>query len=197
HVRSRGLAPKTANRYREILCRLFNSGVYEVGPVQPSLAPSMDIQVASNFERFIYYAENEDAARTREVMQTFKSTERYAFADFDRDAFRATRVDDGEIPGIIRAVHERYGYMIDPHTACAFAEGTTDPAKAERPRLVVATAHPAKFPDTIEQATGIHPTEPTLEALKERAIVNHPIAPEADAIRKFIATHAAGAVKQA
>ena len=172
---------KVATNQNDILYRLFTSGVYQVDAVAPSLAPSMDIQVASNFERFLYYSVGRDPARVREIMSTFKAKGHYRFDHFDADTFSASRCSDAQIPGIIKSVYDRYGYIADPHTACAFAEHDPD-----RLSIVMATAHPAKFPDTIEAAIGLHPTHPSLEEFKQRPIVKHSVDATADAIRAFI-----------
>lgn len=172
---------KVATNQNDILFRLFTSGVYQVDAVAPSLAPSMDIQVASNFERFLYYSVGRDPALVREIMSTFKAKGHYRFDAFDADTFSASRCSDAQIPGIIKSVYDRYGYIADPHTACAFAEHDPD-----RLSIVMATAHPAKFPDTIEAAIGLHPTHPSLEEFKQRPIVKHPVDATPDAIRAFI-----------
>ncbi len=151
-----------ATNRNDILYRFFRSGDYSAGPVTPSLAPSMDIQAASNFERFQYYAKRIDAGKL----------------------FTATRADDGEIVSIIRAVHHRHQYVIDPHTACGFKD--LDPA---RPSVVLATAHPAKFPEAIRAAIGQEITHPTLEALKAKPVVKHRMKAEAEAIKRFIAAN--------
>ncbi len=176
---------KVATNQNDIMHRMFTTGEYRVGGVLPSLAPSMDIQVASNFERFIYYSAGRDPARVREIMRTFKETGAYRFENFDRGSFSASRSTDEEIPGIIQRVHRQYGYVADPHTACAFKELSPD-----RLSVVLATASPAKFPDTLKTAIGITPTHPTLEALKSRPIVKHRIAASPAAIRAYIETHA-------
>ena len=176
---------KVATNQNDILYRLFTSGEYRIDEVAPSLAPSMDIQVASNFERFLYFNLGQDPALVREVMATFKATGEYSFADFDRDTFSASRCDDAQIPGIIKTVHEQYGYVVDPHTACAFAD--IDP---DRTSIVLATAHPAKFPETIQSAIGVTPTHPSLEVLKNRPVIKHPVAGNATAIRAFIESRA-------
>ncbi|WP_221030812.1 threonine synthase [Actomonas aquatica] len=176
---------KVATNQNDILYRLFTTGEYQVDRVAPSLAPSMDIQVASNFERFLYFSVGRDAARVREIMSTFKATGQYRFENFDADTFSASRCNDAEIPSIIKSVYDRYGYVADPHTACAFAEHDPD-----RLSVVLSTAHPAKFPDTIRAAIGVDPTHPSLEALKERPIIKHPVAATADAIRGFITERA-------
>jgi len=176
---------RVATNQNDILHRLFTTGEYRVANVQPSLAPSMDIQVASNFERFIYFAVGRDPAKVREVMAEFKRTGAYTFPDFDRDSFTASRTTDAEIRSIIQRVHRDHGYVADPHTACAFKE--LDPARVN---IVLATASPAKFPDTIREAIGLEPTHPSLEALKTKPIVKHRLKADPAAIREFIDRHA-------
>lgn len=176
---------KVATNQNDILYRLFTTGEYRVGTVAPSLAPSMDIQVASNFERFIHAQVGRDPAKVRTIMATFKATGAWKFADFDRGIFSASRCTDAEIPGIIQRVHRQHGYVADPHTACAFKELNPD-----RVSVVLATASPAKFPDTIRSAIGLEPTHPSLEALKSRPIVKHRLPATAAAIRAYVDTHA-------
>ncbi len=172
---------RVATNQNDILHRLFTTGEYRVGEVHPSLAPSMDIQVASNFERFIYFAVGRDPARVREVMATFKATGAYRFENFNRDTFSAARTSDAEIASVITRVYRDYGYIVDPHTACGFKD-----LNPERVNVVLATASPAKFPDTIQAAIGLAPTHPSLEALKSVPIVKHRIQATPDAIRAFI-----------
>jgi threonine synthase len=176
---------KVATNQNDILYRMFTTGEYRVDTVRPSLAPSMDIQIASNFERFIYYSCGRDPERVRAIMQSFKMTGSHRFENFDADTFSASRCDDAEIPGIIKSVYHKYGYIADPHTACGFKELSPD-----RLNVVLSTASPAKFPDTIKAAIGIEPTHPSLEVLKSRPIVKHRIGTDAAAIRDFIDRHA-------
>ena len=176
---------KISTNRNDILYRLFRTGVYELGEVQPSYAPSMDIQVASNFERFIFYEESREPVRVEEIMGEFKNTGTYRFQNFEPDTFRVSRTDDGEITAIIRNVYERYDYIVDPHTACAFKEIDDD-----RTNVVLATAHPAKFPETITEAIGRKPISQALEILKEREVVKYRIPAEKMAIQDFIRKHA-------
>ena len=176
---------KVATNQNDILYRLFTTGEYRVGAVLPSLAPSMDIQVASNFERFIYFNVGRDAARVREVMQTFKATGAYTFPDFNRATFSASRTSDAEIASLITRVYREHGYIVDPHTACGFKELNPD-----RVSIVLSTASPAKFPDTIRSAIGVEPTHPSLEVLKSKPIVKHLLASTPAAIRAYIDRHA-------
>jgi threonine synthase len=178
---------RVATNQNDILYRLFTTGEYRVGKVHPSLAPSMDIQVASNFERFIYFAVGRDPAKVREVMATFKKTGAYTFERFNRDTFSASHCVDAEIPGIISRVHREHDYIVDPHTACGFKDVS---AGGDRVRVVLSTASPAKFPDTIRSAIGLEPTHPSLEALKSKPIVKHRLKADAAVIREFIERHA-------
>lgn len=170
-----------ATNQNDILHRFFQTGEYSVETVAPSLAPSMDIQVASNFERFLYYALNEDPDHVRPSMNKFKAEGKVSIPGLDGHGFRSSRMEDSTIPEIIRDVYERHQYIVDPHTACAFAD-----LRQDRPAVVLATAHPAKFPDTIEEAIGVHPTHPSLEALKGRDPVFYPVEPTPPAIEAFL-----------
>ncbi|MEY3774274.1 MAG: hypothetical protein RLZZ129_1054 [Verrucomicrobiota bacterium] len=176
---------KVATNQNDILHRLFTTGEYRVGAVQSSLAPSMDIQVASNFERLMYYSVGCDADRVREIMRTFKETGRYRFENFDRGLFSSSRCTDAEIPEIIRRVHRQHGYVADPHTACAFKDLSPD-----RPSVVLATASPAKFPETLRAVLGEEPVHPSLEALKSRPVVKHRLPATAAAVRIYVERHA-------
>ena len=170
-----------ATNQNDILYRLFQSGVYELGPVAPSHAPSMDIQIASNFERFLWFHEGRDGARVQAVMKAFRESGRYAFPSFDRGTFRASRATDADIERLIGEVYAKYDYIVDPHTACGFAE-----LHPGRPTVVLSTAHPAKFPATIAQALGRGVTHPTLEALRNAAVVKHPLPATEAAVKAFI-----------
>lgn len=174
-----------ATNQNDILYRFFQTGAYEVSRVAPSLAPSMDIQVASNFERFLFYALEGDSAKVRETMAAFKAEGRVEIGRLDGHGFRSSRMEDVAITENIEDVYDTFQYVVDPHTACAFAD-----LREDRPEVVLATAHPAKFPDTIEEAIGQHPTHPSLEELKKREPVNYPVDPTPEAIQRFIADKA-------
>ena len=179
-----GCTFRVATNQNDILDRLFRTGIYQLGRVEPSYAPSMDIQVASNFERFVHFLYQRDSERLRQTMAHFASTGRVDFGDFDRMGISSSRTPDNEIPGLIRRVSDRYGYTVDPHTACGFQ--TRDP---ERTAVVLGTASPAKFPEVITEATGVHPSHPGLEALRSREVVSYPVEPTAAAIKEFIRSH--------
>ena len=176
---------KVATNRNDILHRLFTTAEYRSGEVHPSLAPSMDIQVASNFERFLYYALDENPTRVCSVMAQIKATGAYRFDLLNKTVFSSSSASDEEITGLIRKVHDRYRYTVDPHTACAFKE--LDPRRVS---VVLATAHPAKFPAAIAAAIGTEPTATALEELKARPIVKHHLPANAEAIKAFIAQRA-------
>lgn len=183
-VQQMGLPVKSfrvATNQNDILHRLFSSGNYEVHSVSPSLAPSMDIQVASNFERFLFYAEGQSSEKVRGIMNAFKETGKYEFQDFDSSTFTSSRTNDSEIRKAISKVHESYDYIADPHTACGLTEMNSD-----LPQLVLSTAHPAKFPETIVQCIGSEPTHPSLEALKSVPVVKHKVASDVGTVKSFI-----------
>jgi threonine synthase len=176
---------RVATNQNDILHRLFTTGEYRLGAVQPSLAPSMDIQVASNFERFLYYQLNRDAAQVRAVLTELTTTGSYCFAHFNHAKFSSSAATDAEITGIIRRVYERHHYIVDPHTACAFKELNPD-----RVSVVLATAHPAKFPKAIRLAIDQVPVHPALELLKPRPVVKYRLPADEAAIKAFITQRA-------
>ncbi len=175
---------RVATNRNDILYRLFRGGNYAVGAVVPSLAPAMDIQVASNFERYLYYALDEDPARVGAVMREFRQTGKVDLRAIRIEGFDAVRSDDADIRRLIGQVYRKYDMIVDPHTACAFKD-----LEPGGPAVVVATAHPAKFPDTIEAVIGRHPTHPRLEALKGREPIRYRVDPDPGAIRAFIEEH--------
>lgn len=175
---------RVATNRNDLLHRFFTTGEYRAGMVRPSLAPSMDIQAASNFERLLYYAEGGDPARVRAAMDGIRNGGGWRAGPGVLPGFSSSCADDDAILARIREVHARQGYIVDPHTACAFQD-----LDASRPRVVLATAHPAKFPDAIRAATGRNVTHPSLEALRNRAPVRHRLPASAAAVREFIARH--------
>jgi len=170
-----------ATNQNDILYRLFNSGEYHPDVVHPSHAPSMDIQVASNFERFLYYHNEKNAKSTLALMEQFKKDGSITIPNFNASNFSATRSTAEDILANIRRVKEDYDYVVDPHTACGFQN--LDP---DRTHVVLATAHPAKFPEIIKKAIGEAPTDPSLDALKRTKMVTYPVEASAAAVRKFI-----------
>ena len=154
-----------------ILSVFFNSGDYRRGEVHHTISPSMDIQVASNFERFLYFGMQADGARCAEFMRKFadQGSASVPASVLQDQPITATAVDTAETLATIQRIHNAHGYVLDPHTAVgvAAAEALVPGANRERPLVCIATAHPAKFPDAIQEALpGVHATHPRLEALK-------------------------------
>lgn len=173
---------RVATNQNDILHRFFAAGDYSLGEVQPSHAPSMDIQVASNFERFLYFSLGGNADMTREIMENFKKDGSFQVGGMAITEFMtSTRMDDAEIAKTIMDVYRDYNYTADPHTACAFKElDTLETA------VVLSTAHPAKFPDVVKACTGVEPTHPSLEALKSKEIRKFSVSPDEAAIKAYI-----------
>ncbi len=161
-----------ATNVNDILWRSFESGRYEVRQVVPSTSPSMDIQISSNFERLLFEAGDRDGGRIRALMADLARTGAFtidpAALDTIRTLFTAGRADIDETRDTIGRVAATCGYVLDPHSAVgvAVAERALDRAV---PMVTLATAHPAKFPDAVREATGVEPALPArLADLMER-----------------------------
>ncbi len=159
-----------ATNENDILARFFNTGVYQRGTVQPTTSPSMDIQVASNFERYLYYRLNWDSDALRQLMQTFARNGRIEMPGRDGD-FAAGSATEEETLTAIRTYYRQYQYLPDPHTAVGLAVAERF-LHEDEPTLCLATAHPAKFGETIARAVGKdvarHPAIDALQALPTR-----------------------------
>jgi len=148
----------------DILARFLVSNDMSMAPVEPSLSPSMDIQVSSNFERLLFELLNRDPVATVDAMQGFRDTGRMAVPDAAwhrmRGVFHGFRLDDTGTLAEIRRLNAATGYVADPHSAIAIAAARAEPPGHGVPVVAMATAHPAKFPDAIEQAIGQRPALP-------------------------------------
>lgn len=171
---------RVATNQNDILYRFFTTGEYRQEEVKPSHAPSMDIQAASNFERFLYFVLGQDPARVREVMTQIKSGSPLKL-ELPATSMRATHMDDETIVKVTAQMWKDWQYVLDPHTACAFTDMAQD-----RVSVVLSTASPAKFPDVVQQATGVEPTHPTLEALKSKELRTWPMNADVTELKKFI-----------
>ena len=152
-----------ASNANDILTRFITSRDMSTSAVVGTLSPSMDIQVSSNFERLLFEMNERDGARTADDLRRFRATGRLEIEDaaFDRwisPVFDAASVSDDETLAEIARVHATSGMLIDPHTAT----GTVAARRlgGDRPVVTLATAHPAKFPDAVERATGVRPELP-------------------------------------
>jgi threonine synthase len=153
-----------ATNANDILSRALASGTMKRGEVHPSLSPSMDIQVASNFERFLFDLADRDGARVAQQMAAFQDTGELELSDAAqaraREVFAGFRLDDA---GTLEEISDRYlttGELLDPHSAIGVAGGAAAHDDPSVPMVSLATAHPAKFPDAVSQATGITPQLP-------------------------------------
>jgi threonine synthase len=157
-----------ATNRNDILFRTLETGIYASGDAHPTLSPSMDIQVASNFERALFEASGRDTAWIREAMAGFAKTRSLtlppAVLGNLRDRYLARRCDDAQTLETIARVHRETGRLIDPHTAVAVAAAP----KSDGPVVILSTADPAKFPEAVERATGkTPPLPPRLAGLYE------------------------------
>jgi threonine synthase len=155
-----------ASNSNDILTRFVNDGDMTTRAVVPTLSPSMDIQVSSNFERLLFEMNDRDGGLTAEQLARFRAkgsleVEPDQRAEFITGSFRAARCDDTDTLAEIGRVHAETGILIDPHTATGTAAarrlGAVTPGT---PVVTLATAHPAKFPDAVARATGVRPPLP-------------------------------------
>jgi threonine synthase len=175
----------------DILTRFVNDGDMSIAPVVPTLSPSMDIQVSSNFERMLWVMNDGDGPRTGEQLVRFRESGVLTVAADTRDrwisgAFRAARSSDVEVLDEIRRVHAETGRLIDPHTATGTRAARL--LAGDHPVITMATAHPAKFPDAVERATGIRPALPDhLADLFERPERTETIPNDLTTVEDFVA----------
>jgi threonine synthase len=148
----------------DILSRFFAGNDMSIRPTEPSLSPSMDIQVSSNFERLLFEMLGRDTDATARTMAEFRASGRMPVPDAAwreaRSLFHPFRLDD---PGTLAEIHRLHGltgYLADPHTAVGTAAARAHPAASGIPTIAMATAHWGKFPDAIEQAIGTRPPLP-------------------------------------
>ena len=152
-----------ASNANDILARFVNDRDMSATEVVPTLSPSMDIQVSSNFERLLFEMNNRNGARTAEQLQHFRSSgalevEEANFRTWISPTFSAERLDDEETLAEISRVYRDSGMLIDPHTATGTAAARR--SRSNGATVCLSTAHPAKFPDAVEKATGIRPELP-------------------------------------
>lgn len=150
-----------ATNRNDILHRALTSGDYSAGTVAPTDAPSMDIQVSSNFERLLFDLSGRDGAALAAAMAEFEATKKLALPKVwlaKAGLFTSARVDADEMADTMRWALAHTGELLDPHTAIGLAAARRDAGSA--PMVTLATAHPAKFPAAVQAATGVHPDLP-------------------------------------
>ena len=155
-----------ATNVNDILHRALSSGDYSAGTVAPTATPSMDIQVSSNFERLLHALSEGRSKELAAAMDGFGSTRSLNIPDEwlqrSRPLFTSRRVDEAAVAATMARALEESGQLTDPHTAVGLAAATdaADELPGDVPIVTLATAHPAKFPDAVEAATGVRPALP-------------------------------------
>jgi threonine synthase len=180
-----------ATNVNDILARTLATGSYEVRDVVPTASPSMDIQVASNFERLLFEAYGRDARAVRALMASLAQSRRFTVSARALGEIRAhltaDRADEDETAASIRTVLRETGNLVDPHTAVALAVAEKDVGDRSLPMIVLSTAHPAKFPDAVEAACGVRPALPDwLADLGQRPERVTVMRPDAGAVERYI-----------
>jgi threonine synthase len=188
-----------ATNANDIMARALNEGVYASGLSHATLSPSMDIQVASNFERALFEAAGRDADWTAAAMSDFARARKLelpgsVLAEL-RARYSAFASNDDETRAAIKAVYKLTGRIIDPHTAVGVAAAMKMAHNGQKPLspvVILSTAHPAKFPQAVQEAIGVAPPEPQrlsgLKNLPERLDIldNDPVL-----IKRFISSRLA------
>ena len=146
-----------ATNQNDILYRAIRNGTYNVENVLETISPSMDIQIASNFERLIFDLNDHSDKKTIDVMKSIKEKGKYeikkeSLAKINLN-FLSSRMNENEILNTIKKVYEKFGKVLDPHSAIGY--GAFDRVNLEGNNIVLATAHPCKFPDAVQQAINI------------------------------------------
>ena len=182
-----------ATNSNNILSRCINTGDYSIADVHHSLSPSMDIQVASNFERYLYYLLDCNAEKVVQAMDNFKKNGNLEFTDAQKESMRkdfsSSSIDDKETLETIRSFYKKTGYILDPHTATGIAVGKKSRDTAY-PLVCLATAHPAKFGDAVQKAIGLDPDLPTAFVgltSREKKVVT--ISANKEQIKKYISAN--------
>ena len=172
-----------ATNSNDILTRFFNTGTMEIRGVQPSISPSMDIQVSSNFERLLFDLNLRDGASTNKILEIFRSEGKFSVPEETlleaRRLFDAVSVSDMDTLGRISTTYKEKGEILDPHTAIgvegAYRFASSASMESDLSIVSLACAHPAKFPDAVQKATGASPELPVhlkdLLTRKERLTV--------------------------
>lgn len=196
HIRTLVLATNE----NDLLTRFVSRGDYSLGKVVQTSSPSMDIQVASNFERYLYYLHGEDARKTRQDIESFSETGKIGFSSDQLDQIQsvfATRsVNETETLETIRNFHKQYGYVLDPHTAvgvCAAVshQDSYNGSREKLPIISLSTAHPAKFGTAVKKAIGREPVRPeSLKGLEDRETRCKILDAKVDAVKEFIRENA-------
>ncbi|WP_062011454.1 threonine synthase [Aureimonas sp. AU4] len=178
-----------ATNENDILERTLGTGRYEMNGVRATMSPSMDIEISSNFERLLFEAGGRDANDVVRLMQTLQQSRAFTIApealEAIRSEFEAGRTDEATTADVIRRTLEAASYLLDPHTAVGV--GVAQTRIGSEPMITLGTAHPAKFPASVERACGIHPPLPPNHSdLMERSERFETIANDVASVQDFI-----------
>ena len=185
-----------ATNENNILTRFVLEGRYAKSQVIPTLSPSMDIQVASNFERYLYYLYNQESERIREAFSSFEEEGEIRVSQEEqiqakRD-FASISIDQTLTIKTIGDIYNRTGYVLDPHSAVGVA--AAERLRSDLPKgpiVCLATAHPAKFPEAVSRAIGREPERPdSLKGIEDRPSRCEVLPADIDIIKKYIVRHA-------
>ncbi len=180
-----------ATNTNDILARFFESGAMTMSGVMPTYSPSMDIQISSNFERLLFDLYGRDGKALADAMAMFRATGTLKVGANAlggvRELFDAGRLDDAGTLAAIADCRRRFGETIDPHTAVGYDVAQKHRRDPKVPMVVLATAHPAKFPDAVEKAVGERPSLPLrLSDLMDRTERVEGLANDAEALKALI-----------
>ena len=184
-----------ATNVNDILHRALTTGDYSAGTVTPTSAPSMDIQVSSNFERLLFDLGGRDGAAMAAQMQGFEASKAMQLTNAQREGaaklFTSARADADDTARAMAWAMQHCGEVIDPHTAIGLHAARAVGIDAATPVVTLATAHPAKFRDAVERATGMRPNLPArVGDLFEREEHFHSLPGTYDAVRDYVEAHA-------
>lgn len=181
-----------ATNDNDILCRFVKNGDYSKGEVKTTSSPSMDIQAASNFERYLYYLVDSDANKTKELMAEFSATGKLDLSSHHetiRRDFVAESASEAEVAEIISSFYTDHKYVLDPHTAVGVKAGLHY-KNVGVPMICLATAHPAKFGNVVQEATKQQiPLPESLEGLAEKESRCEIMEADGTLIRSYIQTN--------
>ncbi|MCB1852205.1 MAG: threonine synthase, partial [Gammaproteobacteria bacterium] len=175
-----------ATNRNDILSRFVNSGVYQAREVHHTISPSMDIQISSNFERYLYYLMDQRTDKVRELMERMGREGQITIPGEKLSEvtalFHAEAVSEEETLEQIAASYREHGYILDPHTAVGVRAASRFPGT-----VCLATAHPAKFGEAVKRAIGCEASPPpSLQGLLERETRCQILAADVGVIKRYM-----------
>lgn len=189
-----------ASNANDILTRFFATGAMTAGGVAPTLSPSMDIQISSNFERYLFDLLGRDGAKVTALLDKFRADGSFDVSPAQLkqalSVFSGHRADDDLTLSVIAKTYKDTGLLVDPHTAVGVSAAGDVAARLDPsvPVVVLSTAHAAKFPDAVERATGVRPPlPPRLADLYDREERYSTLPNDLEQVKAFVRAHARGA----